>query len=106
LFVGKIGEKHFDIRPVFKGRNSFCPTIHGVIKEGVTESHITLTMRLHRGVVIFLSLLIAVMVISLIRYHELLGILFILYTYIITIVSFNIEYSKTKKAFQRMFEAA
>jgi hypothetical protein len=104
-FVGKVSETTFDIRPVFEGRNSFIPFVHGVIEKGATGSRVTLTMRLHYVVAIFLTLLTCLMIFSIIRYHELFGILFILFVYVMTISFFNIEYKKTRRILQKIFES-
>lgn len=105
LFVGKVGERTFDIRPVYQGRNSFIPYVHGVIESSAVGSKITLTMRLHYAVGVGLTALVAFMIYSVIKYRELNGLLFISFIYLMTVGFFNVDYVKTKKALQNIFEA-
>lgn len=105
LFVGKVGERTFDIRPVYEGRNSFIPYVQGIIESSATGSKVTLTMRLHYAVAVGLTAMVAFMIYSVIKYRELHGLLFIFFIYLMTVGFFNVDYAKTKKALQDIFEA-
>ena len=105
-FVGKVGEKSFDIRPTFKGRNSFIPYIYGSIEKQEAGNKIILTMRLHYVALIILSILFIIMPIYLsFKYHEIGGFVFALLTYFMTIFGFNYEYNKAKSTLQNILEA-
>jgi hypothetical protein len=105
-YVGKVSDRTFDIRPVFKGQNSFIPFVHGNIEDTVNGSIITLTFRLHYSVSILVTLMICFMIFSVIKYHETFGLIFILFVYLMTIIFFNIEYSKTKNTLEKILGAS
>ena len=105
-FVGKISEKTFNIRPTFKGRNSFIPYIYGSIEKQETGNKIILTMRLHYVALFILSILFIIMPIYWsFKYHEIGGVGFALITYFMTIFGFNYEYNKAKYTLQNILEA-
>ena len=105
-FVGKVSEKTFDIRPVFKGRNSFIPYIHGSIEKQETGNKIILTMSLHYAALFIVAILFIIMPIYLsFKYHEIGGVIFALLTYFMTIFGFNYEYNKAKNTLQNILEA-
>ena len=104
-FVGKLGERTFDIRPVFEGRNSFIPFVHGIMESSATGSKITLSMRLHYVVAIVLTAMIAFIIFSVTKYREPSGLLFIFFIYIMAIGFFNVDYTKTKNALLKIFDA-
>jgi hypothetical protein len=105
-FVGKIREKTFDIRPIFKGRNSFIPYIHGSIEKQDTGNIIIVTMRLHYATVFFVVILFVILPIYLsFKYHEIGGIVFALLAYFMTIFGFNYEYNKAKRTLENILKA-
>lgn len=104
-YVGKVSDRTFDIRPVFKGRNSFIPFIHGKIEDTEKGSSIIMVIRLHYIVAILITLMLCCIIFSLIEYQEIFGITLVLFIYLTTIVFFNIEYSKTKNIFVKIFDA-
>ena len=105
-FVGKVSEKTFDIRPVFKGRNSFIPYIHGSLEKQETGNKIILTMRLHYAALfILLTLFIIMPIYWCFKYHEIAGVVFALLTYFMTIFGFNYEFNKAKNTLQNILEA-
>jgi hypothetical protein len=105
-FVGKVSEKTFDIRPVFKGRNSFIPYIHGSIEKQKTGNKITVTISLHYvALFILLTLFIIMPIYVSFKYHEIAGVVFALLIYFMTIFGFNYEYNKAKDALQNILEA-
>ena len=105
-FVGNVSEKTFDIRPVFKGRNSFIPYIHGSIEKQVTGNKIILTMSLHYAALFIIAILFIIIPIYLsFKYHEIEGVVFALLAYFMTIFGFNYEYNKAKNTLQNILEA-
>ena len=97
LYVGKITEKGFGIRRIFKRQNSFIPFVNGIIEEN--------PMHLHYIVLLPLSLMICFLIYAIFRYHEISLIVFLLMIYLMTISFFNIETSRTKKDLQLFFNA-
>ncbi len=105
-FVGKVSEKTFNIRPVFKGRNSFIPYIHGSIEREETGNRIIVTLRLHYVTLfILLTLFIIMPIYWCFKYQEIKGAVFALITYLITVFMFNYEYNKAKYTLQNILEA-
>ena len=105
LFVGKVGNRTFNIRPVFKGQNSFIPFIQGNIVETVNGSVINIKFRLLNFVSITLTFMICSILFSIIKYHETPGLIFIILIYSITIIPFNMEYSKTRDILEEILKA-
>ena len=105
LYVGKITEKGFGIRRIFKRQNSFIPFVNGIIEENPTGCIITVIMHLHYIVLLPLSLMICFLIYAIFRYHEISLIVFLLMIYLMTISFFNIETSRTKKDLQLFFNA-
>ena len=105
-FVGKVSDKTFGIRPVFRGRNSFIPYIHGSIKKQETGNKIILIMRLHYAALFFVGTLFIIIPIYLsFKYNEMGGVVFALLTYFMTIFGFNYEYNKAKNTLQNILES-
>ena len=105
-FVGKVREKTFDIRPVFKGRNSFVPYIHGSIEKQETDNKIIVTVNLPYAALFIVATLFIILPIYLsFKYHEIGGVIFALLTYFMTIFGFNYEYNKAKNTLQNILEA-
>ena len=105
-FVGKVRENTFDIRPVFKGRNSFVPYIHGSIEKQETGNKIIVTMSLHYAAFfIVVTLFIITPIYLSFKYHEIGGVIFALLTYFMTIFGFNYEYNKAKNTLKNILEA-
>lgn len=105
LFVGKVSKQSFDIRPIFKGRDSFIPFIHGEIVNSVNGTIINIKFRLNNFVSIALKCMICFILFSLIKYHETPGLIFIIFIYTITIIPFNIEYSKARDSLEQILKA-
>lgn len=53
-FFGAVGDRSFKLRRNIKYRNSFLPTIHGVVVDDVGETRVKVTMSLHPFVAVFL----------------------------------------------------
>lgn len=105
LYIGKISGQNFAIRQIRKGQNSFAPYIIGKIETHGTGTKIVLTMRLHYAVILFMLWIIGFILYSEIKYHQGIGLWFILFMYIMTMFGFNLEYNKVKKDLQIMLDA-
>ena len=102
-FVGEVTEKTFDIRPVFKGRNSFIPYIQGCSEKQKTGNKIIETISLHYATLFIVATLFIILPIYLsFKYHEIGGVIFALLTYFMTIFGFNDEYNKAKNTLQNI----
>ena len=105
LYVGKVSNRTFYIRPVFKGRDSFIPFIQGKIVDTVNGSIINIKFRLHNYVSISLTCMICFLIFSTIKYHETPVLIFIIFIYSITIIPFNIEYLRTRDILEKILKA-
>jgi hypothetical protein len=105
LYVGKVGDRTFSIRPVFSGRNSFIPRIIGTIADTQHGSRVSLIFRLHHIVTILVLWMTGFLIFSVIKYRETPALLFFLFIYVLTIGSFNYEYRKSKSLLLKILKA-
>lgn len=55
-YEGQINGNQFTIRRIIRYRNSFLPEISGIIQQGIGETLVRVTMRLHIYTIIFIGL--------------------------------------------------
>ncbi|MBA4198469.1 MAG: hypothetical protein C0459_13040 [Chitinophaga sp.] len=103
LFVGKLRDNSFKIRPILRGRNSFIPIIQGKLINRQSTTSIILKMRINYFVSAFF-IWISITLIFFESHKNLSNILFAIFIYIIVIYLFNIECNKAIKSLQNIFE--
>jgi len=103
-FEGEINTNHFNVNPIYSGRNSFIPIINGAVIEKEEISLICITMRLHFFTMVFGFLWFSGMISFLftgIKYREpvlvMISSLFILIGGCLFIIPFKNEAKKAKK---------
>ncbi|UAY53247.1 hypothetical protein [Ferruginibacter albus] len=100
-YVGRVSNQSFDIRPVFRGRNSFIPVVRGNIKADENGTVIRMTIRPLWGFTIFILLVIGLAIFSFIKSHSISGVFVVFVVYIIMIFLFNVEYLKMKASLKK-----
>ncbi|AZA82823.1 hypothetical protein C1637_23620 [Chryseobacterium lactis] len=113
-YEGSVGDKHFEINRIIKGRNSFIPQINGNIQKSNGETQINITMKLHWIVFAFLIFWCGFIIYSLITTLTIedlksldffLPTFMILFVYAITMYGFKSESKKSMEYLEKNFEA-
>lgn len=117
VYEGQIIDHTFSIRRIIRYRNSFLPRIKGVITPDINGSIISVKMRLHIVIIIFvtfwcLAILMAASVFLMISVRDgkfnpfiLIPVTMLLIGYGATVGAFHYESSKSKLDLQQLFEA-
>ena len=116
-YEGKINGQTFDIKRTINYRNSFLPRINGFIQRDFDGISIKVNMRLHILIIVFLSIwcgLVGFVCLGLLAQFfihlkfnpaALIPFGMLLFAYVLTMVAFKFESSKSKKDLQTLFEA-
>jgi hypothetical protein len=116
-YEGKMSGQTFNMKRIIRYRNSFLPRITGIIEKDFDGLTITVKMRLHILVTVFLcfwctgvglaSVAVLTQVISHSEFYPQTMIPFgmLIFAYVITMGGFKFESNKSKKDLQALFEA-
>ena len=111
-FEGEINTNHFNVNPIYSGRNSFIPIINGAIIEKEEGSLIVITMKLHIFTMVFGFLWFSGVISFLfagIKYREpaliMISSLFIIFGGCLFIIPFKHEAKKAKNKLIEILEA-
>jgi len=114
-YSGSLNGQTFNIQRVIRYRNSFLPLIKGSIQDSFDGTMITVKMRLHLFVLIFLGIWIGGVVFALLRTFiasyksgsalSFLPLGMLLFVYLLTTLAFKFESNKAEKDLQQLWKA-
>jgi hypothetical protein len=104
LYNGIVRKNNFTMMRIEKRMDSFRPFIKGKIENTGNGSKIIVRMSLHPIIILLLLALFSVISYQIIRYARIQGVIFIIFTYLMTIYFFNQGVNKVKKDFSMIFQ--